>query len=109
MTEYDLNQVDKPPSFLQRVNPVYPSNAITQGMRAKVKINCLVDEEGIAQNIIAAKCDPEDALDVFGPPSVEAVKKWRFNPGEIGGESVPTRIAFNIIFELDSPSDDVTP
>ena len=107
MTEYDLNQVDKPPSYLQRVNPVYPSSAKMQGIRARVKINCLVDEDGIAQKIEAAECDPEDALNVFGPPSVEAVKKWRFSPGEIGGDPVPTRVHITIIFELPHESDEV--
>ena len=67
-----------------------------------MKIRCLVDKEGMPQKIVAAECDPKDALDIFGPPAVAAVKKWRFSPGEIGGDPVPTRVAFNLIFELDS-------
>jgi protein TonB len=100
--------VDIPPSFLQRVNPVYPLSAKMQGIRAKVTMRCLVNKDGNPKNIEVAECDPKDVLDVFGPPSVEAVKKWRFSPGEIGGEPVPTRVAFNIVFELDSQSDEVT-
>ena len=46
MTEYDLNQVDKQPRFLQRINPVYASSAISQGIRARVKMRCLVDKDG---------------------------------------------------------------
>lgn len=101
---FDVTQVDKPPSYLQRFFPVYPLSAKLQGIKARVKIKCLVDKEGIPEHIIATECEPEDALDVFGPPAVEAVKKWRFIPGEIGGNPVPTRVAFWIVFELpDSP------
>ena len=108
MTEYDLNQVDKQPRYLHRVFPEYPLTAKNQGIRARVKIKCLVDKDGNPQNIEVAECDPEDVLDVFGPPSVEAVKKWRFSPGEIEDEPVPTRVAFNVFFELDSQSDEIT-
>jgi len=87
---------------------MYPFSAISRGIRARVKIICLVDKEGIPQNIVA-ECDPEDALDIFGPPAVAAAKKWRFSPGEIGGDPVPTRVTFNMFFEPDSPSDEVTP
>ena len=107
MIEYDLNQVDKQPRYLQRVDPVYPSSAINQGIKATVKMRCLVDKDGNPQNIEVAECDPKDVLNVFGPPSVEAVKKWSFSPGEIGDEPVPTRIAFNIVFELGSQPDEV--
>ena len=99
---FDLSQVDKAPRAIRRVPPLYPYRAAIRGIRAKVMIKCLVDKKGMPQKIVAAECDPEDALDVFGPPAVAAVKKWRFSPGEIGGDPVPTRVAFNIIFELDS-------
>jgi outer membrane biosynthesis protein TonB len=67
-----------------------------------VKIRCLVDKDGNPQKIVAAECDPPDVIDIFGPAAVAAVKKWRFSPGEIGGDPVPTRVAFNLFFELDS-------
>ena len=103
---FDLSRVDKAPRVIQRVLPMYPFSAKSQGIRARVKIRCLVDKDGNPQNIVAAECDPEDALDIFGPPAVEAVKKWRFSPGEIGGDPVQTRVAFWIIFELPKNTDE---
>jgi outer membrane biosynthesis protein TonB len=110
---YNVDQLDKAPRVIGRVPPVYPSSGrdlmIDANMiGAKVKIRCLVDKNGKPQEIVAAECDPEDALDVFGPPAVAAVKKWRFSPGEIGGDPVPTRVVFNVIFERIQP-DEVTP
>ena len=96
--EYSLDQIDKAPSIIERILPVYPYSATMLRIPARVKIKCLVDEDGLAQKIEAIECDPEDALDVFGPPAVEAVKEWRFSPGEIGGDPVPTRVAFWIVF-----------
>jgi protein TonB len=99
---FDLSQVDKAPRAIRRVPAIYPFSAKMRGIKAKVKIRCLVDKNGMPQRIVASECDPEDALDIFGPPAVAAVKKWRFSPGEIGGDPVPTRVAFRIIFELDT-------
>ncbi len=97
---FDPSQLDKEPRVIRKVPPAYPFTAKSQGITARVKIRCIVDKYGNPQKIVAAECDPEDALDIFGPPSVDAVKKWRFSPGEIGGDPVPTRVAFNVFFEL---------
>lgn len=99
--EYNLDQLDKAPKPIQRDLPMYPFSAKSQLIKAKVKIKCLVDKEGIPQNIVVVECDPEGVRDVFSPPAVEAVKKWCFIPGEIGGKPVRTRIAFWLYFELD--------
>ena len=100
--EYSMDQIDKVPRAIQKVNPEYPFSAKSRGIRARVMIRCIVDTKGIPQNVEVAECVPEDVLDIFGPPSVEAFKKWRFSPGEIGGNPVPTRVAFRLIFEMES-------
>jgi hypothetical protein len=100
---YDLSKVEIAPRIIKRVSPMYPLSAKIQGLeiRAKVRIKCLVDKDGIPQNIWAAECDPEDALNIFGPPAVRSVSQWEFSPGKIAGEPVATRIAFWVDFELD--------
>jgi len=98
---FDLSQVDKAPRIIRKVLPMYPFNAKRQGLRGWIKIRCLVGKDGQATRIAAVEAKPKEILDVFGPVCVEAVKKYRFSPGEIGGDPVPTRVAFRIIFELD--------
>jgi protein TonB len=98
---FDVSQVDKPPRYLRRIPPVYPFSAKRKGLRGWVMIKCLVDKNGMPTKITATKADPPDVLDDFGPICVKAVEKWRFYPGEIGGDPVPTRVAFRVQFELD--------
>jgi len=98
---FDLSQVDKAPRIIRKVLPMYPFNAKRQGLRGWIKIRCLVGKDGQATRIVAVEAKPKAILDVFGPACVQAVKKYRFSPGEIGGDPVPTRVAFRIIFELD--------
>jgi protein TonB len=98
---FSLSQVDKAPRPVRKILPVYPFSAKRRGIKARVLIRALVDKNGDPQKVVAAECDPEDALDIFGPPAVEAFQKWRFTPGEIGGDPVPTRVAVNLFFELD--------
>ena len=106
---YNVDKVEKKPAVIESVLPLYPFSAKMQGIRAKVTVRCLVGTDGLATEIEAFKADPEDALDLFGPPSVEAVKKWRFSPGEIGGNPVPTRVHIPIIFELPDKPYEATP
>lgn len=98
---FDVTQVDKAPRYLRRVNPVYPFSAKRKGVKGWVMIRCLVTKEGLPTKIAAVKAEPSDVLDIFGPICVDAVKKWRFYPGEIGGDPVPTRVAFKVRFQMD--------
>jgi protein TonB len=98
---FDVTQVDKAPRYLRRINPVYPFSAKRRGVKGWVMIRCLVTKEGLPTKIAAVKAEPTDVLEVFGPICVEAVKKWRFYPGEIGGDPVPTRVAFKVRFQMD--------
>jgi len=98
---FDPSQLDKAPRAIRKVPPIYPFDAKRQGLTGWVLIRCLVDKDGLATKISAVESDPPDALDIFGPSAVDAVKKWRFSPGQIGGDPVPTKVVFRVIFEID--------
>ncbi len=113
LVKYDLNQVDEKPQITGRALPIYPYDAKMAGLKGWVMIKCLVGTDGLATEIKAVEADPEDVLDIFGPPCVEAVRNYVFSPGKIAGKPVPTRVAFRIVFELgeksDEKTDEVTP
>ena len=98
---FTLDQVDKAPRIMRKVLPRYPFSAVRKGLKGWVRMRCLVSKDGQATKIRAVRSEPQDVLEVFGPACVAAVKKYRFSPGEIGGDPVPTRVGFRIIFELD--------
>ena len=98
---FDATQVDKAPRYLRRISPVYPFSAKRKGLRGWVKIRCLVTKDGLPSKVVAVEAEPADVLEVFGPICVEAVKKWRFYPGEIGGDPVLTKVAFKVHFDID--------
>ena len=107
--EYDLSQVDEKPQYTKRVLPIYPYDANLKGLKGWVTIKCVVGTDGLATKIEAIEADPEDILEIFGPPCVEAVRQYEFSPGKIAGEPVPTRVRFRIVFELGEKTDEVTP
>jgi TonB family protein len=69
---------------IQRIDPVYPSDARSLGVVGIVKVNLTVDERGV----------PVDAQSVEGPALLrtaarDAAMKWRFQPHSVDGVAVP--------------------
>jgi hypothetical protein len=108
LVEYDLSQVDEKPEITKRVPPIYPYSAKREGLTGWVMMRCVIGTDGLATKIEALEADPEDILEMFGPPCVEAVSQYEFSPGMIAGKPVPTRVKFRIIFELGEKTDEVT-
>ncbi len=101
---FSLSEVDEAPQITRKVPPIYPYDANLKGLKGWVMIRCVVGTDGLATEIEALETDPEDILEIFGPPCVEAVRKYVFSPGKIAGEPVPTQVRFRIVFELGEES-----
>jgi TonB family protein len=72
------------------VPPAYPALAAKMKIEGTVKIEAVINDEGAVED---AKVISGHAL--LAPAAVEAVKKWRYEPG--GGKSVQ---AVNVDFVL---------
>ena len=94
---FELSEVDTPPRILRRFNPVYPFGAKKQGLTGKVTIRCLIGTDGKASRLKVLVSKPEG---VFDEAALAAVERWRFKPGILGGEAVPTWVRIPITFEL---------
>ena len=95
--EFELSEVDTPPQVIRKVPAMYPFGAKRKGIRGKVVIRCLVGIDGTTRKHKVLVSKPEG---VFDEAAMTAVQRWRFKPGILGGEAVPTWVQVPFVFEL---------
>jgi protein TonB len=95
--EFELSEVDSPPQAIRKAPAVYPFSAKRQGLTGKVMIRCLVNVDGTASKHQIVESEPKG---VFDEAALEALEKWRFKPGVLGGERVSTWVRVPFVFEL---------
>jgi TonB family protein len=84
------------PSVLTKVEPEYSEEARRAGWQGTVVLSLVVDEQGRPQNLKIVR-----ALG-FGldQKAIEAVEKWKFNPGMKDGKPVPVMATIEVNFRL---------
>ncbi len=79
------------PKPISQDEPIYPQEMLDSGMKGEVVVDYVVDIEGrVRQAVIVRSLNPS-----FDDPALEAVRRWRFEPGRVGDRpvSMPSRIA----------------
>ena len=91
-------EILRPPSFRNKVEPEYPSQAKRAGKEGKVILIATIDVDGKAKDIEVK----EDNVG-FGcaRAAIRALKASRFNPAKRGGESVVQRITVPYTFKIE--------
>jgi TonB family protein len=84
------------PKQVKSAPPGYPSMAKTLVYEASVEIEALVDENGDVTHAHVS----EAAGHGLDRAAVTAVQKWKFEPGRIRGQAVPTLTRFQVNFVL---------
>lgn len=85
-----------PPRVIAQTPPLYPILMRASGMRGEVVVDFYVDIEGRVQNaFVARSLNP-----AFDDPALEAVRKWRFEPGRDGQKPVRTHMQVPVMFQL---------
>lgn len=93
----EQSDLSKPPRPTKRVSPVYPRQAKRQGVQGSVEVTFVVDDEGrVAEAVASATSHP-----VFSQSAVNAVKQWRFDPGELNGRPVSARCRIVLPFMIE--------
>ncbi len=91
---FSVADLDQQPRVLYPHNPTM-TPAIRRKAPGTVYIVFLVDEEGRVQNpVIQQSTDP-----VFDRPALDAIKKWKFEPGKRNGKPVRFRMRQPITFK----------
>jgi TonB family protein len=95
-TVFKIGAGVKPPSVLSKVEPGYAEEARLATFQGTVVLSVVIAEDGTAQNIMVVRPLGMGLDD----KAVQAVSKWKFNPGMKNGEAVPVIATIEVNFNL---------
>ncbi len=86
------------PKKTKHVQPVYPPEALAQGVRGIVILDIVVDTHGRVASTTIIRSVP--GLD---EAAVAAARQWQYEPVKVGGKPVSVRLTVPITFSLQLP------
>jgi protein TonB len=95
---FDMSDLDKQPVLMASVSPRYPADMRKNKIEGAVVILFLLNETGQVEDPRVEKSSRPE----FELPALEAVKKWKFKPGQREGEPVRTYMRLPIRFSMSS-------
>jgi TonB family protein len=97
--------VDALPKLLSRAEPVYPREALRQGIEGKVYVQVLVERDGSVAEVIVLKSD----ADVLNQSALDAARKFKFAPAMKDKSPIAARVMIPFQFRLSSGEKDPPP
>jgi len=94
---FDLSDVEKKPQARKQTPPKFPMDATRQGLSGYAVAVFVVDEYGNVIDVDISKSSNE----IFEKPTINAIRSWKFSPGEKDGKAVKTRIKIRIPYEIE--------
>lgn len=96
-TAFDLSQVDKAPTLLRKVDPIYPFLAKRNNIEGHVTLRFIVDSDG---NVVEPEVSESEPEGVFDEAAIEAILKFKFKPAEKDGKPVDCIVNAPLTFNL---------
>ena len=93
---FSLADLDQAPRVVFQPAPQYPPEMKKKKMQGTVHVLFIVDKDGRVKEPRVHKSDNP----AFDNAALGAVKRWRFDPGKVGGEAVQFRMRVPITFAL---------
>jgi protein TonB len=81
--------------LVKKVTPKYPPEAKAKGIQGTVKLEAVIDREGAVADLKVLG-GPEELV----PPSLEAVKQWKYEPTLLNGEPVDVITEIEVNYKL---------
>ncbi|MEO0180697.1 MAG: energy transducer TonB [candidate division WOR-3 bacterium] len=95
---YEFYAVEKAPEMISFSQPEYPEIARNAGLEGRVTVQVIVDENG---NVIpGTERILQSTNEVFNAPALEAARKCKFTPGQMGDRKVRVRVNIPFAFRL---------
>ena len=93
---YELSDLTRAPRPIKQPQPIYPPELRRAGIEGTVILMFHVRSDGTTAKITVQKSDNPG----FNEPTIRAVRKWRFQPGEKDGKPVTCRVRIPIPFKV---------
>jgi len=93
---FSLADLDQAPRVVFQPAPQYPQEMKKKKIQGTVHVLFIVDKDGRVKEPKIQKSDNP----AFDNPALGAVKRWRFEPGKVGGQAVQFRMRVPITFAL---------
>lgn len=93
---FDLSKLDRQPRPRFQARPQFPAEMRLAGISGEAVVDFVVDANGDVQNAYAIRSSQRE----FEAAAVEAIKKWKFEPGMKNTRSVNTHLQVPIVFTL---------
>jgi TonB family protein len=81
--------------LVQRISPVYPSNALQSQVQGEVLVNATIGKDGIPKNLKVIRGDQR-----LTSAALAAIGQWRYRPATLAGDPIETQIEITIDFHL---------
>jgi RNA polymerase sigma factor (sigma-70 family) len=95
---YPMAQLDQTPKPVAQGRPQYPVEMRRNGITGNVTVRMTIDAKGDV-----AEATPIHSSRVeFDDAAVQAVKQWKFEPGQKNGQPVTTQTDIKIVFSLNN-------
>lgn len=95
---FEIADLDEPPRPLGNLPPAYPAQARMRRVQGDVTLEFIVASDGTTGNITVTTAHPPG---IFDHAAIQAVQRWRFQPGIRDGMPVATRVRQQLTFNLD--------
>jgi periplasmic protein TonB len=95
---FDVTDLEKRPEAVSQVAPAYPPGLRKAKIEGSVTLIFVLNEEGRVEDPRVEKSSRPE----FEKPSLDAIRKWRFSPGEKDGKPVRTYIRIPMRFRVPS-------
>jgi protein TonB len=83
---FDVSDLERRPEPVAQTAPTYPRELAKAKVEGSVTVAFVIDEQGqVADPRVETSSRPE-----FEKPALEAIRRWRFKPGEREGKAVRT-------------------
>lgn len=79
--------------LMTRVAPVYPSDALKDGVRGEVQVRATISKDGIPTKLTVINGDPR-----LIQAALQAVRQWRYRPATLEGQPIETTTTVSISF-----------